>query len=245
MNITFIIQRYNPLVDGSPYYEHYVVDADPHERVLDTLLRIKDTFDRSLAVRRSCGHGVCGSDAMLINGVERLACKTLIKDVVEIEGSVVLITPLRSMPVQRDLCVDQERFFQKYREVKPFFIPAAPAPEKEYVQSPESRAKFDDTTKCILCASCYSACPVVAETRPEFAGPAAIVNAARFILDNRDLGLAGRMNGLDNDDGVGACENHFDCTRVCPRGIKVTRAINETKRSITAYKNGKVHDEIA
>jgi succinate dehydrogenase / fumarate reductase iron-sulfur subunit len=244
MKLTFIIQRYNPEVDRQPHHERYEIEAEPNERVLEVLLRIKDTLDRSLSIRRSCGHGVCGSDAMLINGVERLACKTLIKNVVEIEGAVVLITPLRSMPIQRDLYVDQERFFKKYRAVKPFFIAAGLAPEKEFVQSPDSRSAFDDPTKCILCAACYSACPVVAGKRPDFAGPAAIINAARFILDSRDQGPEQRMEALDNNDGVWGCENHFDCTRVCPRGIKVTKAINQTKRSITLYKSGKGRDEI-
>lgn len=236
MKVTIRVMRFNPEVDSSPHAEDYTIDVEPHDRVLDALLLIKGTIDPSLAVRRSCAHGVCGSDAMLINGVERLACKTLMNQVASGDDAVVRVEPLRSMPLQRDLYVDQTTFLENYRSVKPYLHPAAAPPEKEYLQSPGQRAKFDDPTKCILCASCYSACPVIAGKNPGFIGPAAVANAARFIFDDRDKGVGERLGTLDTPDGVWACENHFDCTRVCPRGIKVTKAINQTKRAITSFK---------
>jgi succinate dehydrogenase / fumarate reductase iron-sulfur subunit len=236
MKVTFRITRFNPEADTAPHAEDYAIDVQPHERVLDALLHIKDTLDPSLAIRRSCAHGVCGSDAMRINGMERLACKTLMSQVAEQDGAVVTVEPLRSMPLQRDLYVDQELFLEKYRSVKPYLHPAAAPPEKEYLQSPGQRAVFDDPTKCILCGACYSACPVVAGTTPGFIGPAAVVNAARFVFDDRDKGVGERLEALDRPEGAWACENHFDCTRVCPRGIKVTKAINQTKRAITGFK---------
>jgi succinate dehydrogenase / fumarate reductase iron-sulfur subunit len=206
----------------------------PTDRILDAMMEIKRNQDGSLGFRKSCAHGVCGSDAMIINGKERLACKTLVKDVAAGEGDVVRVEPLRHMPVQRDLMVDQSGFFEKYRAVDPFLYPAAEAHQREALQSQEERERFDDATKCILCSACYSACPIL-DKNPRFLGPAAIVQAARFIDDSRDQGLEPRLGALDDPNGVWACENHFECTRVCPREIKVTKLINQTKRRIKRY----------
>jgi succinate dehydrogenase / fumarate reductase iron-sulfur subunit len=211
------------------------VTVEPTDRLLDSLMYIKRNVDGTLAFRKSCAHGVCGSDGMTINGVERLACKTLVQDVADEDDAVVTIEPLRSLPVQRDLMVDYTRFFEAYRVVKPFLFPTKKAKKAEYVQTPADRKKFDDPTKCILCACCQSACPVIAEGTA-FVGPAAIVQAARFVFDSRDKGIEARLDVLDAPDGVWPCENHFECTRVCPRGIKVTKAINLTKREIKRYK---------
>jgi succinate dehydrogenase / fumarate reductase iron-sulfur subunit len=235
MKIVIRIQRFNPETDAAPYYQEYPVDTEPTDRVLDAILYVKNHADATLAVRKSCAHGICGSDAMRINGTERLACKTIIKEIAS-EGATVVLEPLRGMPVQRDLMVDQGEFFEKYRSVRPFLIPIAPAPAHEQVQTPEQRARFDDPTKCILCGACYSSCPVLADKNPRFIGPAAVTQAARFIFDSRDKGVGERLGVLDTPDGAWACENHFDCTKVCPRGIKVTKGINETKRAITACK---------
>jgi succinate dehydrogenase / fumarate reductase, iron-sulfur subunit len=236
MRIILRIQRFNPETDGAPYYREYPVDMEPTDRVLDAILYVKDHADATLAVRKSCAHGICGSDAMRINGTERLACKTIIKDIAS-EGTTVVLEPLRGMPVQRDLMVDQGEFFDKYRSVRPFLVPAVPVPDaRERVQTPQQRARFDDPTKCILCAACYSSCPVVTNKNPRFIGPAALTQAARFIFDSRDKGVGERFGALDSPDGAWACENHFDCTKVCPRGIKVTKGINETKRAITGNK---------
>lgn len=237
MKLTLEIQRYNPGADSKPYYQSYDVNVEPTDRVLDALMDIKRNQDGSLAFRRSCAHGVCGSDAMLIDGKNRLACKTLIQDVTDENGATVRIQPLNHMAVQRDLMVSQDRFFENYRSVKPYFIPKAEhAPEHgEYVQSPEDRALFDEATKCILCSACYSACPVL-DKNPDFIGPAAIVQAARFVFDSRDAGLEARIDVLDSPNGVWPCENHFECTKACPREIKVTKLINQTKRAIKKYR---------
>ena len=231
MKIILKIQRYNPGTDDSPHYQSYTVDVDPNERLLDALMQIKRFQDGSLGFRKSCAHGVCGSDAMRINGKDGLACKTLIKDVTEIEGETITVEPLRYMKVQRDLIVDQIEFFEKYREVKPFLINDEPVKEKERLQSQEERLQFDDTTNCILCASCYSACPIL-EDQPTFIGPAAIAQAYRFNADSRDRGSVERLQVLDRPDGAHLCQNHFKCTQSCPRSILITKRINETKRMI-------------
>jgi succinate dehydrogenase / fumarate reductase iron-sulfur subunit len=214
------------------------VEVQPTDRVLDALMQVKNYQDGTLALRRSCAHGVCGSDAMIINGQERLACKTLVQDVADAEGTLVKIEPLKHLHLLRDLMVQQDEFFARWRKVKPFLINERPVEEKERVQSPEERAVFDDPTKCILCASCYSACPILDGKNTAFIGPAALAQAARFIFDSRDRGFSERLEVLDHADGVWACENHFQCTRVCPRGIKITKNINLSKRRITKVKEG-------
>jgi succinate dehydrogenase / fumarate reductase iron-sulfur subunit len=236
MKITLEIYRFNPEEGGEGRFQKYDIEAEPSDRLLSVLMKIKRGADPSLAFRKSCAHGVCGSDAMVVNGKERLACKTLIKDVVDDQNTTIKVEPLRTLPVQRDLMVDQDRFFDNYMAVKPYLINDEPPPEAERRQSPEERAVFDDGTSCILCASCYSACPVVRETNPRFLGPAAAVQAARFIDDSRDRGFEDRLPALDHPDGLWACDNRFECTRVCPRGIKVTRQINLTRRKIKKHK---------
>ncbi len=235
MKVVLEVSRYNPESDGDPYFEKYEVEVDPTDRVLDALMTVKRGVDRTLTFRKSCAHGVCGSDAMRINGREALACKTLIEDVAESDGAVVRIEPLRHLEVERDLMVHQGPFFENYEKVQPFLIPAKKTGSREYIQSPEDRSLIDDATKCILCQACVSACPVL-DTNKNFIGPAAIVQAARFVFDTRDAGFEKRLSILDHPDGVWSCENHFECTRVCPRGIKVTKLINLTKRKITAYR---------
>jgi succinate dehydrogenase / fumarate reductase iron-sulfur subunit len=242
MNIILRIQRYNPETDKTARFQDFEVAAGPTDRLLDALMFVKRNVDGTLCFRKSCAHGICGSDGMTINGVERLACKTLIRDVTDQENAVVTIEPLKSLPVQRDLMVDYARFFETYRVVKPYLIPAGRVDQGETIQSPAERSKFDDPTKCILCASCHSSCPVVAQYDPEFIGPAAVVQAARFVFDSRDQGLGPRLDVLDDTHGVWPCANHFNCTRVCPRGIKVTKNINLVKREIKAFKERRHQD---
>ena len=235
MKITLAIKRFNPQLKEEPYWQKYEATASPTARILDVLMDIKRNQDGSLSFRKSCAHGVCGSDAMLIDGKERLACKTLVKDVAVQEGAAIEIEPLQHEAVQRDLMVDQSVFFQKYRSVKPFLIAAQEATQKETRQSQQERSKFDDATKCILCSACYSACPVL-DANTTFLGPAACVQAARFVYDSRDRGLGPRLEALDSPNGSWACQNHFECTRVCPRGIKITKLINMCKREIKKYR---------
>ncbi len=236
MKVRLEIARYDPSRPDPSWRDTFEVEVEGTDRVLDALLIVARNQDKSLAFRRSCAHGVCGSDAMRINDKERLACKTLIQDVIEKSGDTITIEPLRHLPVTRDLVVDQEPFFKKYRSVTPYLQPSQPAPPKgEYIQSPEDRALYDEATKCINCSACYSACPVL-KKNPNFLGPAALVQASRFVFDSRDGGLEKRLDILDQKDGVWPCENHFECTRVCPREIKVTKLINLTKREIKRYR---------
>jgi succinate dehydrogenase / fumarate reductase iron-sulfur subunit len=214
------------------------VETDPNERLLDALMQVKRFQDGSLGFRKSCAHGVCGSDAMRINGKDGLACKTLIKEVVEKDGDTVTVEPLRYMPVQRDLIVDQSDFFKKYRSVKPFLINDEPVVEKERIQSQEERLQFDDTTNCILCASCYSACPVLG--KHEFSRTGRRRPGLPLSMPTRGIaGFEARFPVLDHPDGVWPCQNHFKCTRSCPRGILITKRINQTKRMIEKHKQGK------
>lgn len=235
MNIILKVQRYNPDTDDAPYFQEYAVEADPSHRLLDALMHVKRFQDGSLGFRKSCAHGVCGSDAMRINGKDGLACKTLVREVAQKDGDTITVEPLRYLPVQRDLIVDQTEFFKKYRAIKPYLINEEAVVEKERLQSQEERLQFDDTTNCILCASCYSACPVL-EAGPAFLGPAAIAQAYRFLADTRDRGFEARLAVLDHPDGVWPCQNHFKCTQSCPRSILITKRINQTKRMIEKHR---------
>jgi len=243
MKITLDIQRFNPEIDKEPRRESFEVTVEPTDRVLDALIHISRYEDGSLAYRKSCAHGICGSDAMRINGKEGLACKTLIQDITEIDGDVITLDPLKHMAMQKDLMVDQRTFLAKFRAVKPHLMPKEKAPSSgEFLQSAERRELIDDATKCINCAACYSACPVL-DDNPDFIGPAALVAAARFIFDSRDEGLASRMGIVDQPNALWACDNHFECTRVCPRGIKITKLINLTKKAVKEIREVKQSDE--
>ena len=226
MRVRFEIKRFNPEVDETPYFQSYELELEETDRVLDGLNEIRWRQDGTLAFRRSCEHGICGSDAMRINGRNRLACKTLIQDV----GDRIRVEPILGLPVQRDLIVDQTRFFNSYRRVLPYLINDEPSPARERLQSPRQRERFDDTTKCILCAACTTSCPS-AWADESFVGPAAIVQAHRFIFDSRDRGAAARLTRLTGKDGVWGCRTIFNCTQACPRDIEVTKAIAEVKRA--------------
>ena len=227
MRVQVKIRRFNPETDRKPHWAEYVVDAQPSDRVLDALVQIKSYQDGTLTFRRSCAHGVCGSDAMVINGHNRLACKVLVKDV----GQSIVVEPLRGLPVIKDLTVDMEPFFAKYRSIKPFLMNDDPAPYDERLQSQEARARFDDTTKCILCAACTTSCPSF-WANDSYVGPAAIVQAHRFIFDDRDHGAQVRLSILSDADGVWRCRTTYNCVEACPREIDITRAIGEVKKAM-------------
>jgi succinate dehydrogenase / fumarate reductase iron-sulfur subunit len=231
MQVTLRILRYNPETDKRPHYEKYVVDAEPKDQVLDLLNQVKWYQDGTLAYRRSCAHGICGSDAMRINGVNRLACKVLVKDV----GRKITVEPLLGIPVIKDLIVDMEPFFDHYRSVMPYMVNDDPPPVRERLQSPEERARFDDTTKCILCAACTTSCPSFWASG-EYVGPAAIVQAHRFIFDSRDQAGQERLRILNDRMGVWRCHDIFNCTEACPRDIEVTKALGEVKMAISTGK---------
>lgn len=227
---TFRIRRFNPEVSDEAVWEDFQLEIDPKERVLDALHKIKWDQDGTLTFRRSCAHGICGSDAMRINGKNRLACKTLIKDLNP--EKPITVEAIKGLTVLKDLVVDMEPFFQAYRDVMPFLITKETnEPTRERLQSAEDRERFDDTTKCILCAACTSSCPVFWNDGQYF-GPAAIVNAHRFIFDSRDEAGEQRLEILNDRDGVWRCRTTFNCTDACPRGIEVTKAIAEVKRAL-------------
>ncbi|WP_431960191.1 succinate dehydrogenase iron-sulfur subunit [Actinacidiphila sp. bgisy160] len=229
ITVTFRIRRFNPEISDEATWQDFQLEIDPKERVLDGLHKIKWDMDGTLTFRRSCAHGICGSDAMRINGRNRLACKTLIKDINP--DKPITVEPIKGLTVLKDLVVDMDPFFQAYRDVMPFLITKGNEPTRERLQSPEDRARFDDTTKCILCAACTSSCPVFWNDGQYF-GPAAIVNAHRFIFDSRDEAGEQRLEVLNDKDGVWRCRTTFNCTDACPRGIEVTKAIQEVKRAL-------------
>jgi succinate dehydrogenase / fumarate reductase iron-sulfur subunit len=227
MKVKVKVSRFNPEKDRRPYWADYRLDAQPTDRVLDCLTQIKDQQDGTLTFRRSCAHGICGSDAMVINGRNRLACKVLVRDL----GKNIVVEPLRGLPVIKDLTVDMEPFFARYRAIQPFLINDEEPPFAERLQSPEARARFDDTTKCILCAACTTSCPSFWAS-DSYYGPAAIVQAHRFIFDDRDRGAQVRLAILSDGDGVWRCRTIYNCVEACPREIDVTRAIGEVKKAM-------------
>lgn len=228
MLIQLKVFRYQPEKSEKPYYDLFQVKAEPTDRILDLLEHVRGDMDETLSYRRSCAHGVCGSDAMRINGKNALACKVLVKDLGTTE---ITIEPILGLKVERDLIVNMEPFFEQYRAVLPYLINDEPAPEKERLQSPEERLLIEDTTKCILCAACTTSCPSYwANNR--YLGPAAIVNAHRWIYDSRDRGAVQRLKKLGSPDGVWRCRTVFNCTLACPRGIQITKAIADVKNTL-------------
>ena len=225
MQLAIQIKRFNPERDQEPQWREYALTVEPTDRVLDALHAVKWYHDGSLAFRRSCAHGICGSDAMMINGRNRLACKVLIKDL----KLPMTVEPMRGFPVVKDLIVDMTGFFDKYRSVKPYLINDEAPPATERLQSPAERERYEETTKCILCGACTSSCPSF-RANSAYVGPAAIVQAHRFIFDSRDQGAAERSATLNQTSGVWRCRTIFNCTEACPRGINVTKAIGEVKK---------------
>ena len=228
MHVDLSILRFDPERDKKPHWERYSVESEPMDRVLDLLHRIKWESDGTLTFRRSCAHGVCGSDAMMINGRNRLACKIRVDQL----GSKISVAPLPGMPVIKDLVVDQDDFFAKYRSVMPYLMATdEPPADAERLQSQEDRERYDDTTKCILCGACTSSCPSF-WAQDSYVGPAAIVNAHRFIFDSRDDHANERLEILADEDGVWRCRTIFNCVDACPRGINITRAILEVSSAV-------------
>ena len=226
MDVTLKIFRYNPEKDQKWHYEAYSLEAEPTDRILDLLEKVKAYHDGTLSFRRSCAHGICGSDAMRINGRNYLACKALVKDF----GEKITVEPILGLKVIKDLIVDMEPFFDNYKKILPYFINESPIPEdgRERIQSPEQRARFDDTTKCILCAACTTSCPTFWAS-DDYLGPAALVNAHRFIFDSRDENAADRLQIVAETSGLARCHTVFNCTMACPREIEITVAIGELK----------------
>lgn len=240
MQAALRIRRFNPEKDTDPWWGEYTLDdVNKTDSVLDLLHRVKWEVDGTLSLRRSCAHGVCGSDAMRINGVNALACKMLVQRLKGSDGMVkIQIEPILGLTVLKDLIVDMEPFMEHYRSVLPYFINDEPTPEdgRERRQSQADRARFDDTTKCILCAACTTSCPSF-WANEKYVGPAAIVQAHRFIFDSRDHGAEERLKVVGDSFGVWRCRTIFNCTNACPREIEVTKAIAEVK---TVLSTGKI-----
>ena len=233
------IRRFNPEKSEKAWWGDYTLeDIKETDSVLDLLHRVKWEIDGSLTLRRSCAHGVCGSDAMRINGANALACKMLVQRLVNGDGPVkVQVEPILGMPVVKDLVVNMDNFFEHYRSVLPYFVNDMPPPEdrRERRQSQADRMRFDDTTKCILCAACTTSCPSF-WANEEYVGPAAIVQAHRFIFDSRDQAAAERLEVVGDSFGVWRCRTVFNCTNACPREIEVTKAIAEVKNVLATGK---------
>lgn len=233
--LTVSIYRYHPQHDRAPWMQDYSVAEEFRPRmVLDVLEHLK-AEDQTLAYRRSCREGVCGSDGMSINGVNRLACITPVEAVLDRRDTLVL-RPLPGMPVIRDLVVDQTQFFNQYKRIHPYLINDDPPPSIERLQSPEDRAKLDGLYECIMCGCCSSGCPSYWWNPDKYVGPAGLLQAYRFLSDSRDKGLKQRLEELEDPFSVFRCHNIGNCTHVCPKGLNPMKAISDIKRLL--LKNG-------
>jgi succinate dehydrogenase / fumarate reductase iron-sulfur subunit len=226
---TFQIYRYDPDKDDKPRLQELKVEAGAHDvMVLDFLMKIKSDIDDSLAFRRSCREGVCGSDAMNINGKNRLACITNIHDLKQ----PIVLRPLPGLPVVRDLIIDLTLFWKQYHSIQPYLINPDPPPERERLQSPEDREKLDGLYECILCACCSTACPTFWWNPDKFVGPAGLLQAYRFIADTRDEATAQRLDNLDDAYRLFRCRTIMNCTDVCPKGLNPAGAISNIRNML-------------
>lgn len=226
----FNIYRYNPEVDKKPYMQTFDVDVEKYGciKILDALCAIKDHYDSSFALRRSCREGVCGSDAMNVNGKNKLACITPLSDY---EGDIT-IRPIPGMPVIRDLIVDMTQFYAQYEKAKPYLMNDGPVPSKERLQSEEDREKLNGLYECILCACCSSSCPSYWWNPDKFLGPAALLHAARFLLDSRDTAKKERLLDLSDAYSALRCQSIMSCVDACPKGLNPTKAIGEIRKEL-------------
>jgi len=224
--VKFEIYRYDPDKDERPYMQKLEVALQPTDKMLlDAIVRIKNDVDDSLAIRRSCREGVCGSDAMNVNGKNRLACTTNLRELAE----PIVLRPLPGLPVVRDLIVDMTFFFNQYHSVKPYLINNQPPPERERLQSPEAREELDGLYECILCACCSTSCPSFWWNPDKFVGPAGLLQAYRFIADTRDEATGERLDNLEDPYRLFRCHTIMNCADVCPKGLNPTAAIGKIK----------------
>jgi succinate dehydrogenase / fumarate reductase, iron-sulfur subunit len=222
------IYRYDPDQHRAPYMQDYDVEPEDSDKMLlDLLLRIKST-DESLSFRRSCREGICGSDAMNINGRNGLACITPIKELRE----PIELRPMPGFPVVRDLIVDMEQFFAHFRSVRPYLINNDPPPERERLQTPEQRAALDGLWECILCGCCSGFCPSYWWNPDKFLGPAALLHSYRFIADSRDTSTEERLAFLDDVYRLYRCRSIMNCTEVCPKQLSPSRAIEHIRINV-------------
>jgi len=229
MKCTFIVYRFDPAVDKEPRYQEYMVEAEPTDKILDCLNKIRWEQDPTLSYRSSCAHGICGSDALMINGRIELACQKLVRDFKTANNFV--IEPLPLFKVIKDLVVDMNPFFEKHRTVRPYLISDEDPPEKERLQDPENQEFFEPALACILCGSCTAACPIN-RSNDKYLGPSALLRGFRYVADSRDTATGSRLAQLDNEDGAWGCKSMWWCTDVCPKSIPITKSIAQIKRLI-------------
>jgi succinate dehydrogenase / fumarate reductase iron-sulfur subunit len=219
------IFRYDPDTDTKPHMQAFEVDIDPRDRMLlDVLVRLK-SVDESISVRRSCREGICGSDAININGRNRLACQINMNDL----PSRIVLRPLPGLPVIRDLIVDMTSFFNQYHSVMPYLINDTPPPERERLQSPEERDQLDGLYECILCACCSTACPSYWWNPDKYVGPAGLLQAYRFLVDSRDMATQERLDNLEDPYRLFRCRTILNCTDICPKNLNPAYAIGQIR----------------
>ena len=230
MELTVRIQRYDPEKDSKPHFENYNLDrVNKTDRILDLLNRIKWEIDGGLTYRRSCTHGICGSDAVKINGRNRLACSVLVQDL-KLNKSTIQIEPIPALPLEKDLLVDMSSFFDKYKIMKPYLIPKDAAPERERYQTNEDAELLFESAKCIQCGICSTSCPTL-WVNEDYIGPAAFLKAYRFIFDTRDGATAERLDLIDTSDGLWRCHTIFNCVEACAKEIDITWHISQLKKA--------------
>lgn len=227
--VKFEIYRYDPDKDERPYMQKLEVELKPSDKMLlDAITRIQTDVDDSLSLRRSCREGVCGSDAMNINGKNGLACIT---NLLELKEPIVL-RPLPGLPVIRDLVVDMTTFYNQYHSIKPYLVNHNPPPEKERLQSPEARDELNGLYECILCACCSTSCPSFWWNPDKFVGPAGLLQAYRFLADSRDEATSERLDNLEDPYRLFRCHSIMNCVSVCPKGLNPTKAIGKIKEML-------------
>ena len=224
------VYRYNPETDNAPYMKEYEIDTQGKDLMVLDVLELLKAQDESLAYRRSCREGVCGSDGMNINGKNGLAC---IKPISEcVKNNTLILRPLPGLPVIRDLVVDMTQFYDQYKKIEPYLQNDTPAPAIERLQSPEDRENLDGLYECILCACCSTSCPSFWWNPDKFIGPAGLLQAYRFLADSRDLATQKRLANLDDPFSVFRCHGIQNCVAVCPKGLNPTRAIGHIRNML-------------
>ena len=222
------IYRYNPEVDTEPRMQSYEVDEVAGDTMLLDVLKHIKSEDETLSFRHSCGEGVCGSDALNVNGKNVLSCITAVSDLKQ----PIEVRPVPGMPIIRDLVVDMSQFYHHYRAIDPYLIVHDPIPEEEFLQSPEQRDELDGLYECILCGCCTTACPSFWWNPERYRGPAALLQAYRFVADSRDQATAKRLQALDGPYRLFRCHTIMNCVDACPKGLNPAHAIGELKKKM-------------
>ncbi|MFP3036884.1 MAG: succinate dehydrogenase iron-sulfur subunit [Arsenophonus sp. ER-LPS3-MAG3] len=236
MKIKFSIYRYNSYIDNIPRMQDYSLEItkDRDIMLLDALIKLKEK-DPTLSFRRSCREGVCGSDGLNMNGKNGLACITPLSTLYR-NNKKIVIRPLPGLPIVRDLFVDMTKFYTQYEKIRPYIINnSKDKPIREYIQTPEQRKKLDGLYECILCACCSTSCPSFWWNFDKFIGPAGLLTAYRFLIDNRDTETNSRLDNLNDSFSVFRCHSIMNCVSVCPKGLNPTKAISRIKLMLLKY----------